>query len=120
MASVYVDTSALVKFYYPEEGSDRVEEILLGADRVYLSHLTVVEMASALTQKVRTGDIAKRAESTVWDAFQDDMAAGKVEMVHILDRHFFKAVDIIRKYGPSHGIKTLDSLHLAVAHGLPA
>jgi predicted nucleic acid-binding protein len=119
MASVYIDTSSLVKFYYPEEGSDRVEDVLLSVDRVYLSHLTVVEMASALTQKVRTGDVTKRAEGIIWTAFQDDLHAGKVEMVQLHERHYLKAVEIIRKYGSSHGIKTLDALHLAIAHSLP-
>ena len=54
MTSLYVDTSALVKFYYPEQGSDGVEEALLGADRVYISQLTIVEMASVLMQKIMT------------------------------------------------------------------
>jgi len=119
MAPLYVDTSALVKFYYPEEHSDRVEELLLRADRVYISDLTMVEMASALTQKVRTGDLSKRAEAVIWTAFLDDMHAGTVEMVHLLESHHFKAVNIIREFGGKHGIKTLDALHLSIAHGLP-
>lgn len=120
MTSVYVDTSALVKFYYPEQGSDSVEEALLGADRVYISQLTIVEMASALMQKIRTGDLTKRAETAIWTAFQDDMNAGKVELVHLHDRHYVKAADVIREYGKAHGIKTLDALHLSIAHGLQA
>jgi predicted nucleic acid-binding protein len=118
MSSVYVDTSALVKFYYPEQGSDGVEQILLEADRVYISRLTVVEMASALTQKVRTGDLTKRTEALIWTAFQDDLHAGKVEMVPLQDRHYSKAADIIREHGRAHGIKILDALHLSIAHGL--
>jgi predicted nucleic acid-binding protein len=118
VAPLYVDTSALVKFYYPEENSDRVEELLLKADRVYISELTMVEMASALTQKVRTGDLSKRAETVIWTAFLDDMQFGTVEMVHLLERHHFKAVNIIREFGRKHGIKTLDALHLSIAHGL--
>jgi predicted nucleic acid-binding protein len=118
MAPLYVDTSALVKFYYPEEGSDRVEELLLKADRVYISDLTMVEMASALTQKVRTGDLSKRAETMIWTAFLDDMNAGTVEMAPLLERHYSKAANIIREYGGKHGIKTLDALHLSLAHSL--
>jgi len=118
MAPVYVDTSALVKFYYPEEGSDRVEAVLLKADRVYISDLTMVEVASALIQKVRTGDLNKRAEMVIWTAFLDDMHTGTVEMVHLTERHHLKAVDIIREFGGKHGIKTLDAIHLAIAHGM--
>ena len=119
MAPLYVDTSALVKFYYPEENSDRVEELLLKADRVYISDLTMVEMASALIQKVRAGDLSKRAEAVVWAAFLEDMHVGTVEMVHLLERHHFKAANIIREFGRKHGIKTLDALHLSLSQGLP-
>lgn len=118
MATLYVDTSALVKFYYPEENSDRVEALLLKADRVYISDLTMVEMASALTQKARTGDLSKRAEAAIWSAFLDDTHAGTVEMVHLHERHHLRAVEIIREFGGKHGIKTLDALHLSIAQGL--
>ncbi|BCB95104.1 hypothetical protein JZK55_00260 [Dissulfurispira thermophila] len=57
MSSLFVDTSSLVKFYYPEPDSDRIETLLLGAEHIYITNLTIVEIASALARKVRTGNI---------------------------------------------------------------
>ena len=53
MDSLFVDTSALVKYYYHEDDSERVEELLLGAERIYVFSLTIVEMASAFWKKAR-------------------------------------------------------------------
>lgn len=118
MASLFVDTSALVKFYYPEPDSDRIETQLLRAERIYITNLTVVEMASALSKKVRMGDIKKEQETVLWNTFLDDLQTGQVEMVVLNDRDYFKAADLIRELGGKHGIKTLDSLQLAAAHSL--
>ncbi len=119
MATLYVDTSSLVKYYYPEPDSDKVEAILLKADRIYISYLTMVEMASALSKKVRTHDLTKQAETALWKTFLNDLHTNKIELVDLHDRHYVRAADIIREFGGKYGIKTLDSLHLAVAHSLP-
>jgi len=118
MASLFVDTSSLVKFYYPEVDSDKVDAALLTADHIYISFLTMVEMASALSKKVRLGDLTKHTETILWNTFLDDLDASKIEMVGLNDRHYAKAADLIREFGGKDGIKTLDSLHLSVAHSL--
>ena len=118
MASIFVDTSALVKFYYPEPDSDRVETLLLRAERIYITNLTVVEMASALSKKVRMGDLKKEQETVAWNTFLDDLQTGQVEVVILNDRDYFKAADLIRELGGKYGIKTLDSLQLSAAHSL--
>lgn len=118
MSSIFVDTSALVKFYYPEKDSDKIEAILLKSSHVYVSALTLVEMASALSKKVRTGGLAHIKETLLWNTFLDDLQTTQMELVSMDDRHYFKASDLIRKFGGKYGIKALDSLHLAVAHSL--
>lgn len=119
MLPLYVDTSALVKFYYPEADSKKIEELILKAPRIIISNLSIVEMASALSKKVRTGELESHKESLVWNCFLDDLHANQVEMVAIDERHYSKAADLIRTFGKEYGIKTLDSLHLAIAHNLP-
>ncbi len=118
MLSVYVDTSSLVKFYYPEAESDRVESVLIKADRIYISYLTIVEMASALSKKVRMRELKKNMEIVVWNSFQDDLQTAKIDIVLIEERHYVKAADFIRELGARDGIKTLDAIHLSVAHSL--
>lgn len=119
MPSFFVDTSSLVRFYYPEQDSDKIEKLLLRADYIYISSLTVVEMASALSKKVRTEDLEKEQEAIIWNTFLDDLQTGQIELITLDDRHYFKASDLIRDFGVNYGIKTLDSLQLSVAHGFP-
>lgn len=118
MPGIFVDTSALVKFYYPEAGSDRMEELILNSDRIYLSTLTIVEMASALSKKVRTNELKKGKEIALWNSFQDDLGTDQITVITLDERHYFKAADLGREFGTRYGIKSLDALHLSIAHGL--
>ena len=118
MLSVYVDTSSLVKFYYPEAESDRIEAVLMKADRIYISYLTIVEMASALSKKVRMDELEKDKGIVLWNTFLDDLQTTKIDLLLIEERHYVKAADFIRELGARDGIKTLDAIHLSVAHGL--
>ncbi|HBR16990.1 MAG: hypothetical protein A3G39_00315 [Deltaproteobacteria bacterium RIFCSPLOWO2_12_FULL_43_16] len=118
MSSLFVDTSSLVKFYYPEPDSDKVEAVLLQSERIYISSLTIVEMASALSKKVRTRELEKEKEAVIWNTFLDDLQTGQMEVITVDDRHYFKAADLIREFGSKYGIKALDSIHLSIAHSL--
>jgi len=118
MLSIYVDTSSLVKFYYPEADSDNIEAVLLKADRIHISYLTVVEMASAMSKKVRMNELKKDMETVIWNTFLDDIQTATVELIALEERHYLKASDFIREFGGKYGIKTLDALQLSVAHSL--
>jgi predicted nucleic acid-binding protein len=119
MASLFVDTSALVKYYYPEAGSERVEAILLKARQVYLCQIAVTEFASALMKKMRTGTLEKEKQVVVWNVFLDDLNTGQMELISLDERHYLKAADIIRNYGQKESIRTLDSLQLVAALDVP-
>jgi predicted nucleic acid-binding protein len=113
--SVFADTSALFKFYYPEDGSEKVEASLLKADRVYLSQIAVIEFSSALMKKVRTRSLDTDSQVLIWNTFVDDLETGQMELIPLDDRHYQKATDIIRSYGQKKDIRTLDSLQLVAA-----
>ncbi|MBW1771326.1 MAG: type II toxin-antitoxin system VapC family toxin [Deltaproteobacteria bacterium] len=115
MDSVFVDTSALVKFYYPEDGSEKVENFLLRAERVYLSQIAITELSSALMKKIRTRTLDMDTQVLIWNAFMDDLDTGQMKLIPLDDRHYQKASDIIRNYGQKKNIRTLDSLQLVAA-----
>ncbi|MBI5379706.1 MAG: type II toxin-antitoxin system VapC family toxin [Nitrospirae bacterium] len=115
---IFADTSALVKYYYPEKDSEKIEGYLLSSRHLYISSLSIVEMASALMKKVRNRELKKTQEMHIWNALLDDLQTGQMEMVFLDERHYFKAADIIREFGTRRGIKTLDALQLAIAHDL--
>ena len=65
MSLYFVDTSALVKYYRREEGSDVMERLFAAAaDQRVISRLTMVEMESALATRVRTGEIDRGKHGT--------------------------------------------------------
>jgi predicted nucleic acid-binding protein len=112
---LFVDTSALVKFYYPEDGSEDVETLLLAAERVFVSRLCMVEMASALARKQRDGMIDKGTETRIWNAFQDDLRSAKVATLPLDEEVTDRAAALVRDLGAQEGLRTLDALQLAAA-----
>lgn len=119
MTSLFADTSALVKYYYPEVGSERVEAILLKAKRIYLCQVAVTEFASALMRKVRTATLEVEKQVIMWNAFLDDLHTGQMELIPLDERHYLKAAEMIRDFGKKDGIGTLDSLQLVAALDVP-
>src|SRR3989338_11456297 len=95
MLSIYVDTGSLVKFYYPEADSDNIEAVLLKADRIHISYLSVVEIASALSKKVRMNELKQDMETVIWNTFLDDIQTAKVELIALEERHYLKGFQIV-------------------------
>ena len=60
MARAFLDTSALVKYYHPEEGTGEVTQFVQERNgRHYISRLGIVEAQHAFAIKLRTGDITE-------------------------------------------------------------
>ncbi len=61
MSVFYFDTSALVKRYVQEKGSQWVKEVLAFEKNnlIFLSDISIVEFAAALGKRERLGEITK-------------------------------------------------------------
>ena len=69
----YLDTSALVKLYHQEAGTDQVEALFTQSENsLIISELAVVELCSTVARKVRTGEISEEAYEEVLKNFDDD------------------------------------------------
>jgi hypothetical protein len=65
----FLDTSALAKLYHEEPGSDYVESILKqSGSKGIVSRLSLVEMESVLSIKVRTGALDENGRSSLCGA----------------------------------------------------
>src|SRR4029453_18016595 len=91
---LYCDTSALLKLYLPEAGSDVFNALVEGRDDLLVSDLCVTEAASALARRVRGGglpqDAARRGQLAIL-ARGDEGAYHRVELtrdVHRRAEHF--------------------------------
>jgi uncharacterized protein len=108
----YFDTSALVKFYHVEDGTDTVSELIRKPGNiVYISELAKLEFVSALLRRFRSGEIEKVELSRALISFREDIRRFCIEPLH--DNVIDEAEKLLMKYGEDSGLRTLDALHLA-------
>jgi len=117
--AVYLDTSALAKWYLNEPKSDAFEAFVRAQSDAAISRLTILEFRCLLTRRRRTGDITAAIERRVLDSFENDIRAGFLDVHPLEDRHAVTATDIVGRL-PRHALRSLDALHLAVATELKA
>jgi predicted nucleic acid-binding protein len=115
MASYFLDSSALVKYYHTEAGSAEVNWLIheLNA-RHYISRLITVEVASAFAVKTRTGELDERDFAPLLRRFLRDVAQRQFQALRMTNAHYEAAVEVIEKHFQRR-LRTLDALHLAVA-----
>ena len=111
----FFDSSALVKLYHTERGSQRVEAIFGEPDRrIIISRLTGVEFQSALAVKTRTGQLDPKAAAALRVRFLSDVASGAITSVAVSEHHYAAAESLIIRHGDRKALRALDALQLAV------
>ena len=119
MAGLFFDTSALAKRYHSELGSAFVGELVLRPDaNVVISRLTLVEIQSVFARKVRTGVIEAADVIRLQRRFLEDLANEVFRVIELTRAHYAGAGELIQRYSIGLGLRTLDSLQLAVALSL--
>jgi predicted nucleic acid-binding protein len=111
--SVYVDTSALAKWYVNEARSEEVEDYLREACPVSISLLTKVEMRSLLARRRRERQIDAETQAKILATFEGDIASGHLVLVPHTVESFLVAESLLGAH-PETPLATLDALHLAV------
>lgn len=119
MAQYFFDTSALVKRYHREDGSERVEAIFAESRRIVrISALGIVETHSALAVKARAGVLKWETVLTLSGFVYQDLSRGVVKPHGITPQHFSEAEELVLRFGREHRLRSLDAIQLAVAVGL--
>lgn len=119
MAGHFVDTSALAKLYHDEAGSAYVEDLVLQSGAIIIiSRVAVVEVQSVFARKVRSGVIDADDAVRLRKLFLEDMASQIFRVIELTRGHYAGAAELIQRHGISLGLRTLDSLQLAVALSL--
>lgn len=110
MASYYFDTSALLKFYIQEEGSEVVADLMenIGSDGISILDITLLELRSAVRRRERQEDMSEREANRTIDKIRQDETS--VYLVQSLDSSVTEeAIRVL----DTHPLKTLDALQLA-------
>ena len=108
---VYVDASALVKLFVPEEESDALNQALAGLTDVIVSDLALTEMASALSRRTREQRLSRGdAQRLYREASKLHASSRRAELTPPIHRRAERLM--LSLMIP---LRTLDALHLATA-----
>jgi len=109
---LFFDTSALVKYFRQEAGSERVSALIDDPrSTVCISTLAQVEFVSAVHRMYREDVLSDEQLQQALSGFQESVPAFQVEPLggSVIDR----AERLLRKHGRTRALRTLDALHLA-------
>ncbi len=112
MSVLFLDSSALVKRYIAETGSDTVSALLSpqAGNVVFISVISGVEVVAALTRRQRIGDVTQQQAASVISAFVDDWS--EVYELIMADRPTIRrAMDLAQR----HALRAYDAVQLASA-----
>lgn len=115
MNTYFLDTSALVKRYHQEDGSDVIDKLFAEPDAKFIiSDLSIIEFYSAIALKVRTGEIQEGDFTALRKRFAQDIKDGIYQIVELMKTEKTEAVNLLITYGKTYSLKTLDALQLAI------
>ncbi len=105
---IYLDTSAFVKKYVAEEGSENIVTIMQSSV-IATSRLTYPEILSTFVRRFRVGDITNNKLKEILKDFESDW-----DCFTILDIHE-ELLPIIKNVIEKHYLRGADSIHLSSA-----
>lgn len=106
---IYLDTSALVKKYAIESGTNEVRALLEKEDTIITSKLTYAEVCASFARKLREGNMGKASYSKAWESFLNDWEV--FTLVEVREEIF----PLIHKLTQTHPLRGADAVHLSSA-----
>lgn len=117
---VCADSSFVASLYAQEEHSAEADRRMGTGVSVYLTPMNRVELAHAFSLQVFRARFTERRARALWQQFAQDCLHGVWLEVDLPDRAWQTCIDLAHRYGPTLGVRTLDSLHVASALELGA
>ena len=114
--NLFLDTSALVKRYNKEKGTREIDAIFKDTSvDIWISQLATVEIASALSKKVRMGEINDRSKYIAIAAFLRDYGKERFKVIFLDKETIRGATGTLIQKGSQIPLRTLDALQLECA-----
>ncbi len=108
----YFDTSALLKQYVAETGSDWVNSLVARspAPFVFTSQITTVESICAFTRRLRKGNLSSASHTKLISAFDYDTTY-RYHLVDVMP----VTIKTARQFAQQHPLRAYDAIQLATA-----
>lgn len=109
---LFFDTSALVKYFHDEEGSELVAELIdTPGHEIWVSDLARVEFLCALHRKMRAGEITQDQLASALAGF--DMEWIRFHVQPLAPVVVAEAERLVKQKGPHTPLRTLDAMQYA-------
>jgi predicted nucleic acid-binding protein len=105
----YYDTSALIKQYLQEAGSNLVLELLRSGEKVYTASLAYTETHAAFSRRTREGRLTRETTRRLGRRFDKDWES--YDIVVLSD----EVLRLARQMLYRHPLRSADAIHLASA-----
>lgn len=116
MPRYFLDSSALAKAYHAETGTAKVLALLCEPDGEFLiSSLTVIEIQSVFSQKVRERMIDEGDYQLLKQRFAADIQSKRLIVKNLLQTHQRAAEELLEKHAKLRRLRTLDAMQLGTA-----
>ena len=118
--TVYADTSVFVSLYLLDAHSEEAQQQMALHPRVWLTPLHRAEWTHAIAQHVFQQKITAREAQVVDRDFERDREAGLWMETGLPEQTFEACIALARNRVARLGVRTLDTLHVALALELKA
>jgi len=109
---LFLDTSSLIKLYYKEEGTERLDHIFAkySVKEIFLSEISITEFFPAIYKKVRTKDLSLQNADDILNSFVADK--DKFTFIPVDTEIIMLSQKLLEKYG-LRGLRALDAIQFA-------
>jgi predicted nucleic acid-binding protein len=118
--TIFADSSFIVSSYVQDIHSAEVIRRMSLRPQVCATPLNSAEVAHAIHQYAFRGKLGLFEARRAWLDFEQDCANGVWVLIGLPARIWDTSIDLARQHGPTLGVRTLDSLHVACALELKA
>ena len=118
--TVYTDSSFVASLYVIDVHSAEARSRMEPRPFVWLTPFNRAEVAHAFYLQVFRARIPIAKAQLAWNNFEQDCARGIWIPIGLPERTWETSIDLARRHGPTLGVRTLDSLHVACALELKA
>jgi predicted nucleic acid-binding protein len=117
---IYSDTSFLFSRYLTDSHSVEVDLRMGSHPQIIVTPFHRAELANAIYQWVFRGKISVLEAELAFADFEADCTLGVWQLVSIPETAYYTCAKLARRNGPTLGVRTLDTLHVAAALELKA
>ena len=118
--TIYVDSSFLVSCYLTDIHSHEADRRMATSPDVFISPFNRYELSVAIFRQAFVKRVVLPVAVQAFGNFEANCRSGVWKVIPFPSAAWETSIDLARKYGPTLGVRTLDSLHVACALELKA